>query len=91
MVSKIPREQDQVLCVKKIFANLTNQNEANRNEVRQHVTPDWFIVFSIALSKKANGWVEFILTKTLLGEQRDSSRQLLKYAWIPTTIKTFFA
>lgn len=49
-----------------ILEEHTNKNEANRNNVGQHVTPDRLIVFSISFPEKANDRVELIFTEALL-------------------------
>lgn len=42
--------------------SLTNEDEANSDDVRQQVAPERFLVLAVTLSKESNERVELVLT-----------------------------
>lgn len=52
---------------------LTDEDEADGDDVRQHVASERLVVLAVAFAKDADERVEFVLTQTLTGEQEESS------------------
>ncbi len=53
------------LGVRGSLQSLTNENEADSDDVRQQVASERFVILAVTFAKEADERVEFVLTQTL--------------------------